>query len=1239
MRKLKSKTGQKRKNLILLLTVLMFISMIPGTIMFVGTTGPSDQIIFTGGDEVYEGGDVVVSKKIRHAGEENEFFIDLTVSTKDLVDAELFQKANAAVVLVVDVSTSMRSCAECSGTNHLSSCSFWRSGSGGDTVLNNQTRIYAAVEAAKDFLKEFRVADDALGEKRYASLVFFGTSADVIVGWSDITNNRDNDPAFFEFTSRLNPAMGLQGGTFAQGGLLLARNLFSTANAPKVNGSPITNRYVVLLTDGDPNSQVNEANISTYVNGYTSTNIPFSATTTPVSGNQYIAINRPPTATAASQIKNGVSGQTYSAELFTIAFQTNSGFTLGGIDYPSADVWLRDDVSSGPDYAYYADDTLSLNLAFDDILTSIRTFTHIWRVYDPMAENIEFLGVALDDGTLANGVTVTSDGRNTFSYNSGAGTITWDMLTSNVFLNNGDQKVFKLTYKIRVDNITEVCYGNAPNGVDTNLRTYLVYVLASQDAATGELLYSGTPKEVGFQVPKVRSFNGGLTFTKVDQFDNTLSKAFEFTLAHAADCPCGITAAYTRNVTNSNGQVSFSNIPSGHKYVLTESGNPATTMYVTNTAQIPVYVNYGDVTCTVNGGKYINTAREVPVALWKFFNNAGLSLFGMDGELVCRLHVHDQECYDESLDCDRVGLLEEVVEYCEGGDVLGEENVFIECGCPRSDQLCTRSCEGECEIFVAHDCAYLECEDECPGGDYITCDGNCVISEMALVISHIDGCEGGCWEDVNVLCNGDCVTGASEKLHVCSQECKLICEEPTHAHGHACYVKSELIKDTYEFAFTIAAAGSDWTETRKLTLTREMIIDLIDPDSGIFLRPLVINEFFTIPARELSNGPFIISETVSDLGWVVPTDAEIKLNNVTSGPVTTLLNNEYGNVKRPWFTITKELDIGRGSNSETFYFGLYDEDEVLLKTVSVSKSNGYKALVALDNTFLDADGRVLTLKEEINDEPTPGMVYDSMVYSIRINNGVAAIDGVTGSNVEFFNYYFEPVIPEFTIQKTTNNQYNGSFIFDYSYDGHIWGVGFEDTVEGSGSVTINTNEDGFLAEVKLTDLTNFSGSFTVKERSGTAGSRWEYDHTVYLLTFENGILVDKSIDGSPVEDPTDVIGFSNIFTPASNTVIRRETATDSPVKTLSDDIEIPDVITPHEELPDLPDLPAGTAESMVDEEFIVSAKKVQRSIMPKSGLTEEMGRIWKYILFFSGVISAILCLITWYIRKKQKRNN
>lgn len=111
--------------------------------------------------------DVSVSKTIEGTGTENQFDITLEVTTTQKLD-ELKVSADAAVVLVMDVSNSMKDTLDGSNTNDAS-----------------QMRITMAKTAAKDFLEQYaNVEGDAT---RMISVVEFGASAKTVYNWQDIT--------------------------------------------------------------------------------------------------------------------------------------------------------------------------------------------------------------------------------------------------------------------------------------------------------------------------------------------------------------------------------------------------------------------------------------------------------------------------------------------------------------------------------------------------------------------------------------------------------------------------------------------------------------------------------------------------------------------------------------------------------------------------------------------------------------------------------------------------------------------------------------------------------------------------------------------------------------------------------------------------------------------------------------------------------------------------------------------
>ena len=93
-----------------------------------------------------DGTDVTLSKTAQAVeGKENTYDITLTVKTST---SSSVKTNSGAVVLVIDTSSSMKSCADCGGRDrHNSGCV-----SGTGTVTTSQSRLTAAKAAAKDFL-------------------------------------------------------------------------------------------------------------------------------------------------------------------------------------------------------------------------------------------------------------------------------------------------------------------------------------------------------------------------------------------------------------------------------------------------------------------------------------------------------------------------------------------------------------------------------------------------------------------------------------------------------------------------------------------------------------------------------------------------------------------------------------------------------------------------------------------------------------------------------------------------------------------------------------------------------------------------------------------------------------------------------------------------------------------------------------------------------------------------------
>ena len=131
------------------------------------------------------------------------------------------------------------------------------------------------------------------------------------------------------------------------------------------------------------------------------------------------------------------------------------------------------------------------------------------------------------------------------------------------------------------------------------------------------------PKEIDFPIPKVEGYLVNIQFTKnFGKFDNVsggkLSGA-KFKLSHDPACHCQQKDSFTNNVhmssdktyvatSDSNGLVKFTNVASGHKYILTEVEAPGD--YNKSDATTYIEARYDKVIGTIDENDYINTIKK-----------------------------------------------------------------------------------------------------------------------------------------------------------------------------------------------------------------------------------------------------------------------------------------------------------------------------------------------------------------------------------------------------------------------------------------------------------------------------------------------------------------------------------------------------------------------------------------------------------------------------------------------------
>ena len=254
----------KKRLVALIMVMALALSLVPvgatGVSKTNGDNGNSDtQIVYEGGKVFYNKdgkqvdtsnlGDkdsvVEMSKTVEKTDKENEFLVTLNVKTNQNLTELSSENPDAAVVLVLDVSSSMNWCVKCGGSSYYH---------GHDHQF--RSRLAAAKEAACSFLEDFSElsAGDGDPAHRWVKIIEFASGASTVEnrdnttqGWIDVSS-----------TDGLKTAKGLvndldaNGGTNIEAGLQLARNNLYQRNQENSPIHDVDYLYTILLTDGKP---------------------------------------------------------------------------------------------------------------------------------------------------------------------------------------------------------------------------------------------------------------------------------------------------------------------------------------------------------------------------------------------------------------------------------------------------------------------------------------------------------------------------------------------------------------------------------------------------------------------------------------------------------------------------------------------------------------------------------------------------------------------------------------------------------------------------------------------------------------------------------------------------------------------------------------------------------------------------------------------------------------------------
>lgn len=573
----------------------------------------AEQIIKHGGVNKAADG-TSVSKIITGTDIENIFDITLTVETQQKIE-QVYTEPNMAVVVVMDISNTMR-------------YSF------GDT-----TRYAAAMEAAEDFIYHFAEVSGSVSQLGY---VAFNTDAHKIFELQNCSTTA-------KAKALINEMKTDTGKIINASGYATSRSRYTNVEAglkmgwDMIKNSPCEHKYIIFLSDGFPTTYLKNHNGTNYV-GYE----PYSTSgTVGKDGVFYDSVKKRYLDAGASYsdkaaiyarqrattIKNeggvifsigvDIGGQTikqYIDQSHPVVDRTGTSYEIGSATSSSSyKTWLKNQIGSG--YYYDSTDTAGLKAAYEAIFNEIQ---HIreeeskaeWIACDPLPimedssfKTVEFIGFYNKSGDLipmsSSGVlagTHTSGGENSAVFSAAADQIDWDLKESGYSsTTSGSVTTYKYLLKYRVRLRNEDTQFNEYTEYYTNDVTTLAYRII--ETVNGQAVVSQN-KTLNFPLPSVEGYLGELTFTKVDPHGNGLAGA-EFTLSHDTvrcnlchgDGTAVQTIPHYKAVSDENGTVTFTGIPSGHVYSLTETVIP--TGYLDPGRQYKVTVAYDHTTVNV----------------------------------------------------------------------------------------------------------------------------------------------------------------------------------------------------------------------------------------------------------------------------------------------------------------------------------------------------------------------------------------------------------------------------------------------------------------------------------------------------------------------------------------------------------------------------------------------------------------------------------------------------------------
>lgn len=410
----------KKRLLALFLAFVMAMSLLPVSVFAAGEGAPVVNGYYE--DDVWkQGGTGTIKDKATgiqmsktatpDPSDPNKYTIALEVKTS--TKTTVTDPSAAAVVLVMDLSNSMKACAECGEEGYHDEDCRYHDGLF-SPVKNSQTRLAAAKNAAKDFLKEY--AGNSATAKRQLAIVAFGTTSKTVFSWNNVAGGAGKNSydeaknAIDGLTTRFKNGTQTTllgsvayydgGGTNLEAGIQLGANLVGMNSIASVSA-----KNVIVLTDGVPTYRMsNRAN-------RTSTDALCSGGNgVDGSGKNGSWDNNNNAKNAADNVKQK------NATLYTVCFGVAGDTCYDG--GPTIDSFLSTDIASSG-CAYDADNTEELNEVFkaigDSITEGIEGSGLV--VTDPMGEYINLNAVPEGATETGNGFTWTLSNPKTSTEN------------------------------------------------------------------------------------------------------------------------------------------------------------------------------------------------------------------------------------------------------------------------------------------------------------------------------------------------------------------------------------------------------------------------------------------------------------------------------------------------------------------------------------------------------------------------------------------------------------------------------------------------------------------------------------------------------------------------------------------------------------------------------------------------------------------------------------------------------